>query len=140
MTSALLKMRNSVKGAGRAPGFVQTFCQENNVAAPVAADICIVLDELLPSLVTITVSPRIRLEIAATAEVVQVSVAQSGEAYDISDKAHVCWPAVPSERRISDLSLHLIHTLTETIQCSRINGENLTVFTKKLTAELPERQ
>ncbi|HWR38852.1 MAG TPA: hypothetical protein VN611_05095 [Patescibacteria group bacterium] len=134
MDNAILKVRNSVKGTGRVPGFVQNFCRERGIPDSVSADICIVLDELLPSLVPITSSPRIRVEIEVEADCLKVSVIQSGEGYDISVPGTVCWPQNAPEARISDLSLHLIHSLINELTCTRINEDNITVFTKKCRA------
>ena len=132
MNNAILNMRNSVKGTGRAPGFIRDFCREHGISDAVAADVCIVLDELLPNLVAITSSPRIRLEIMTAGDCVKTVVTQSGEPYDIAGHGTISWPQAFPETKISELSLHLIRSLTDDIVCSRINGENTTVFVKRI--------
>lgn len=132
MVSNILKVRSSVKGVGRAPGFVQMFCRENAVPDTIASQLCVVLDEILPGIAKITTSPRIHLEIIKHAQSLEFLITQESDTYDISNQQSIQWPAGAEEARISDLSLKLVHKFIDKIECFQAAGMNTTRLLKNL--------
>ena len=128
-TQNTLNVRSSVKGAGRARGFVHEFCQIHSICAPVEQSLHTVLDELLPCLVKITTSPRMKLTITRQDAAVEFEIAHTGPAYDLSDSQHLQWPDGHQDSRISDVSLQIVHRRLDGISCRHENGENHTLLT-----------
>lgn len=132
MASAEIAVRSSIKGVGRVPAFIQEFCRNNGVGQSVAANLCVVLDEVLPGLVGITTSPRILLELVRTEQAIQVSITHDSEAYDLSAGKPMVWPEGALEFRISELSLKIIHGLLDGLEHRCENGRSTTVLTLAL--------
>lgn len=132
MANAEIAVRSSIKGAGRVPAFIQEFCRNNGIEQTVAANLCIVLDEVLPGLVGITTSPRILLGLVRTEQAIQVNITHDSEAYDLSDEKRIVWPAGAAEFRISELSLKIVHGLLAALEHHCENGRSRTVFTMAL--------
>ena len=132
LASDVLAVRSSVKGVGRAPGFVHSFCKENNIPGVIADNFCVALDELLPSLVEITTSSRIRLELSSDGKDVCCTITQEGEKYDIANKNSITWPAGFTHAQPGTLSLTIIHGILQGIECSHLSGTNVTRLVKSL--------
>lgn len=132
MIRKTVKVRSDIRSIGRAPGFVQEFCEENAILDSIAAQLCVVLDEILPSIASISTSPRICLEIVKNDQTVDFIISQSSEQYDLSDPQALLWPDNAADTRISDLSMQIIHKIMDKIECSYEAGVNTTRLVKSL--------
>lgn len=132
MVSSLLKVRSSVKGVGRAPAFVQIFCQENAIPDKIASQLCVALDEILPGIAKITTSPRIHLEIIKNAQSLEFLITHESASYDISNQQAIRWPPDAENSRLSELSLQIVHKLLNKIECYPSGSMNTTRLIKNL--------
>lgn len=132
MADSILKVRNSLKGVGRAPVFVQDFCRENSIPEKYASSLCVVLDEMLPNISQITTSPRICLEIVKHDQVLECIISSESEKYDLAQPTALVWPAAAADSRISNLSMKIIHKLVDKIECVHDAGITTTRLFKNL--------
>ena len=133
MIRKIVKVRSSVKGVGRAPSFVREFCRENAIMDNINDHLCVVLEEILPNIATISTSPRICLEMVKKDQTVEFIISHNSEKYDIADQYGLLWPENAENTRINESSMKIIHTLMDRIECSYEAGVNTTCLVKYLS-------
>lgn len=127
-----LKVRPSVKGVGRATGFIRDFCAKNGIAGAVASKLAQAGDEILPNIVPLCSSPRILLGLELHSGNLEFSIRHSGPRYDLSDRHNLVWPAEMEQSKISELGLDIIHRSVDLVSSKYIDGENLTTLVKRV--------
>jgi serine/threonine-protein kinase RsbW len=138
MSSASVVLVNQRSEIERLSQFVERFGEAHHLAGDEILDINLVLDEIVINVIAHGYvderEHQIQVSLRLDADLLTIQVEDDGRPFNPLDQPPPNLDLPVEERRSGGLGLHIVRSLTETIEHRRVDGRNVVTLKKKVSA------
>jgi len=138
MSSASIVLLNQRKEIERLSQFVERFGNDHHLSTDEILDINLVLDEVVINVIAHGYEDdhehRIDVRLALDDGLLTIRVEDDGRPFNLLEQPAPDLDAPIEERRIGGLGIHIVRSLTDTIEHRRIDDRNVVTLKKKVNA------
>jgi serine/threonine-protein kinase RsbW len=137
MTSASIVVVNQRTEIERLSRFVEQFGARHHLSIDDILDANLVLDEVVINVIAHGYDDdrehEIRVSLAIDGNLLTIQIEDDGRAFDAASQPSPNLDLPVDERRIGGLGIHIVRSITETIEHQRIDGRNVLTLTKRVS-------
>lgn len=130
-----IKLVSDISSITKLNGFVDEFCEENNLSADFSMELKLAIEESVANIISYAYEEgdgEIEVTMKLQPEEVLVEIKDKGKEFDPTAVLEVDTSASLEERGIGGLGIHLLRSLTNSLSYRRANEYNILSFSKSL--------
>lgn len=130
-----IKLVSDISSITKLNGFVDEFCEENNLSADFSMELKLAIEESIANIISYAYEEgdgEIEVTMKLQPEEVLVEIKDKGKEFDPTAVLEVDTSASLEERGIGGLGIHLLRSLTNSLSYRRANEYNILSFSKSL--------
>lgn len=130
-----IKLVSDISSITKLNGFVDEFCEENNLSADFSMELKLAIEESVANIISYAYEEgdgEIEVTMKLQPEEVLVEIKDKGKEFDPTAVSEVDTAASLEERGIGGLGIHLLRSLTNSLSYRRANEYNILSFSKSL--------
>ena len=136
-SSASIVLVNQRQEVERLSQFVERFGASHHLSTDDLLDVNLVLDEIVINVIAHGYEDdgehQIHVRLALDGDVLTIQVEDDGRAFDLAGQPSPNLDLPIDERRIGGLGIHIVRSLTETIEHRRVDERNVVTLTKRVS-------
>lgn len=131
-----LSIENKIENLDKVAGFIEEFCEENNLVPKVVFELNLVLDELVTNTITYGYRDKdvhtIDILVEKKADLIELRVIDDAREFNPLEKDNVDLTISLQEKQIGGLGIHLVKQKMDEIKYERKGNKNFLYMNKKI--------